>query len=96
MNRKAEQGMSQMRQRPQKSQRGEGVVVVGDAEVEVAKEVLVHEVEPEPAADISAMVGKGNEPVTREAVGIPEEVEGGRESLGWDWRGRRGCARGRR
>ena len=41
---------------------GGGVVVVGDAEVEVAEEVLVHEVEPEPAVDV-AVGGEGDEPV---------------------------------
>ena len=41
---------------------GAGVVVVGDAEVEVAEEVLVHEVEPEPAVDV-AVGGKGDLPV---------------------------------
>jgi len=51
-----------------------GVIVVGDAEVEVAEEVLVHEVEPEPAADV-AVGGKGDEPV---AV---DEVEGSRCAL---------------
>ncbi len=35
---------------------------MGDAEVEVAEEVLVHEVEPEPAVDV-AVGGKGNLPV---------------------------------
>ncbi len=35
---------------------------MGDAEVEVAEEVLVHEVEPEPAVDV-AVGGKGDLPV---------------------------------
>ena len=41
---------------------GDGVVVVGDAEVEVAEEMLVHEVEPEPAVDV-AVGGEGDVPV---------------------------------
>ena len=35
---------------------------MGDAEVEVAEQVLVHEVEPEPAADV-AVGGEGDLPV---------------------------------
>ena len=31
---------------------GDGVVVVGDAEIEIAEKVLVDEVEPEPAVDV--------------------------------------------
>ena len=37
---------------PEEPERG-SVVVVGDAEVEVAEDVLVHEVEPEPAVDVA-------------------------------------------
>ena len=47
---------------------GDGVVVAGDAEVEVAEEVLVDEVEPEPAVDV-AVGGKWDLPV---AVGEGE------------------------
>ena len=47
---------------------GDGVVVAGDAEVEVAEEVLVDEVEPEPAVDV-AVGGEGDVPV---AVGEGE------------------------
>ena len=54
---------------------GGGVVVVGDAEVEVAEEVLVHEVEPEPAANV-AVGGEGDLPV------VVDEVEGGGVALG--------------
>ena len=46
---------------PEEPERG-GVVVVGDAEVEVAEEVLVHEVEPEPAVDV-AVGGERDLPV---------------------------------
>ncbi len=59
---------------PEEPERG-GVVVVWDAEVEVAEQVLVHEVEPEPAADV-AVGGEGDDPV---AV---EEVEGRGMALG--------------
>jgi hypothetical protein len=41
---------------------GDGVVVAGDAEVEVAEEMLVDEVEPEPAVDV-AVGGEGDGPV---------------------------------
>ena len=41
---------------------GDGVVVAGDAEVEVAEEMLVDEVEPEPAVDV-AVGGEGDLPV---------------------------------
>ncbi len=41
---------------------GDGVVVAGDAEVEVAEEVLVDEVEPEPAVDV-AVGWEGDGPV---------------------------------
>jgi hypothetical protein len=62
---------------------------VGDAEVDVAEEVLVHEVEPEPAVDV-AVGGEGNLPVTvQEAEGsgmalrgvgeAGEDVPGGRD-----------------
>ena len=44
---------------------GDGVVVAGDAEVEVAEEMLVDEVEPEPAVDV--------------AVGGERDVTSGRE-----------------
>ena len=47
---------------------GDGVVVAGDAEVEVAEEVLVDEVEPEPAVDV-AVGGERDGPV---AVGEGE------------------------
>ena len=47
---------------------GDGVVVAGDAEVEVAEELLVDEVEPEPAVDV-AVGGEGDVPV---AVGEGE------------------------
>ena len=53
LKRKADQGMIQMRSRPQKRAEGDGVVVAGDAEVEIAEEVLVDEVEPEPAVDVA-------------------------------------------
>ena len=49
---------------------------MGDAEVEVAEEVLVHEVEPEPAVDV-AVGGEGNLPVS------VEEGDGGGVALGW-------------
>ena len=62
---------------------GRGVVVVGDAEVEVAEQVLVHEVEPEPAADV-AVGGQGHEPVAeREREGVlGYEAEGGGMAFG--------------
>lgn len=41
---------------------GDGVVVAGDAEVEVAKEVFIDEVEPEPAVDV-AVGGEWNLPM---------------------------------
>ena len=41
-----------------------GVVVVGNAEVEVAEDVLVHEIKPEPAAYV-AVVGEWDKPVAR-------------------------------
>ena len=47
---------------------GDGVVVAGDAEVEIAEEVLVDEVEPGPAVDV-AVGGEGDLPV---AVGEGE------------------------
>lgn len=51
---------------------GDGVVVAGDAEVEVAEEVLVDEVEPGPAVDVS-LGGLGDLPV----VVAEGEVAGG-------------------
>jgi hypothetical protein len=62
---------------------GRGVVVVGDAEVEVAEEVLVHEIEPEPAADV-AVGGEGDEPVAEGEgeVVVGEKAEGGGVALG--------------
>jgi len=46
---------------PEESE-GDGVIVVGDAKVEVAEEMFVDEVEPEPAADV-AVGGEGDRPV---------------------------------
>jgi len=60
---------------PEEKER-DGVVVARDTEVEVAEEVLVDEVEPEPAVDV-AVGGKRNGPV---AVG-EGEVAG--MALGW-------------
>ena len=59
---------------PEEPERG-GVVVVGNAQVEVAEQVLVHEVEPEPAADV-AVGGQRDLPVAS------DEVEGRGMALG--------------
>ncbi len=57
---------------------GDGVVVAGDAEVEVAEEVLVDEVEPCPAVDV-AVGGEGDEPMAVQEVskGVDEGDGGG-------------------
>ena len=47
---------------PPEEGEGDGVVVVGDTEVEVAEEMFVDEVEPEPAVDV-AVGGEGDGPV---------------------------------
>ena len=68
-------------------QEGDGVVVAGDAEVEIAEEVLVDEVEPGPAVDV-AVGGERHEPVavgkgdgagvaTRGVAEAGEDVPGG-------------------
>jgi len=53
---------------------GNGVVVVGNAQVEVTQHVLVHEVKPVPATDV-AVCGQWDLPV------VVDEVEGCRVAL---------------
>ena len=70
--------MIQTKQRPQKSVERGGVVVVGDAEVEVAEQVLVHEVEPEPAANV-AVGGEWDLPVAPKPLAFQTKWNG----AGW-------------
>ena len=53
---------------------------MGDAKVEVAEQVLVHEIEPEPAANVT-VCRERDLPVAPEARRVPNEVERGWMSL---------------